>query len=232
MVVRYQITRFGNGFANRKHRLPFVLRKLTRRLLKVPGPYTVEEKGPFSRPEVREHVRKVLNQADPGTKLVVRGVHYDSPSWAVRSIKVERVEASHPMVNWVQQFVSKSPYLLGAQGPPGKSDCSSTTMNAAQHVYGITLAHSAAQQATDTEHFRFFHDPAELEPDDFVFYNYGRLAWPTADHVELWMGPRGGGFTWKRWTIGSRPSTGGVNYYAFTSYDASRVVTYGRLKKG
>jgi hypothetical protein len=103
-------------------------------------------------------------------------------------------------------------------------------MNAARAIYSVTLAHSAELQAKDDAHFRFFHDPAELEPDDFVFYNYGRKQWPLADHVELWVGRRSFN-AWPKWTLGSRPSTNGVNWYAFNSYDASRVVTYGRLRK-
>jgi len=228
--VRYQLTRFGNGFDRGHHRLPFILRALTLRLLRIPGPYTADGKGPFTRPELREHVRKVLRQSKVGTKVVVRGVHYDSPAYAVRSVKVERTKPATPLVDWVAQFVSKSPYLLGETGPPGKSDCSSTTQNAARAVYSVQLDHSAELQAKDAAHFVFFHDPADLEPDDFVFYNYGRKVWPLADHVELWVGRRPFMF-WRRWTIGSRPSTSGVNYYAMNSYDASRVVTYGRLRK-
>jgi hypothetical protein len=72
---------------------------------------------PFTRPELRKHVRKVMRKSDPGTKIVIRA-HYDSPAYAVRSVKVE--------VPWrlsiAQAFVSKSPYLLRHRSS-GKSDC-------------------------------------------------------------------------------------------------------------
>jgi cell wall-associated NlpC family hydrolase len=181
----------------------------------------IEDKGPYSRPEVRTKLRKLFEEAKRDTKFVVRGANYDTVAWAIRSVTIEVPKA--PMIEWGKQYLGKSPYLLGATGPPGLSDCSAFTQNAARAVHSVTLVHSAEIQARDDAHFRFFHEADDLEPDDFVFLNYGRKVWPAADHVELWVG--------KGRTLGSRPSTNGVNYYNFNSYDASRVTTYGRLKQ-
>jgi hypothetical protein len=231
--LTYQITRFGEGFDGRKHRTLAVLdRRLGRRLRKIKAPYTINGEGSFTRPEVRAEVRRRF-RAHPNTerKMVIAGSRYDDPAIAVRSIE-KVAKTTSALVAWVQQWVGRSSYLLGAVGPPGQSDCSSTTMNAVAAVYKAELTHSAEEQAHDPR-IRHFHEADDLQPDDFVFLNYGRKPWPQADHVEFWVkGPS----LWQRargvvgTTIGSRPSTDGVNYYSFTRYDQGRVVTYGRWK--
>lgn len=229
MKLAYQITRFGMGFDGRKRRLlGVVLTRLAVHLVRIHGPFTINGDGSYSRSEVVDELRnRYREHPNAEFKCVVAGSRYDESAWAVRSVaKLEKVS---PLVAWVSQYVGRSSYGLGETGPPGPSDCSSTTMNAVRSVYKETLPHSAAQQATD-DRIEHFHDPEDLRSGDFVFLNYGRLRWPEADHVEFWVGKRKGILWWRRWTIGSRPSTGGVNYYKWTDYDASRVVTYGRWR--
>lgn len=229
MKLAYQITKFGTGFTGRKRRtLGTVLQRLQIHLLRMRGPFTVNGNGEYGRREVIVHLReKFRDHPNVETKYVVAGSRYDENAWAVRSIaKLEKVD---PLVAWTAQYVNRSPYELGETGPPGRSDCSSTTQNAVRAVHHAVIIHSAEEQARD-DRIAHFHDPDDLQSGDFVFLNYGRKAWPDADHVEFWVGKRKGILWWRRWTIGSRPSTGGVNYYKWTDYDAGRVVTYGRWR--
>lgn len=221
--LAYQITRYGEGFDGRKRRLLSVaVNLLGLKLLRVNGPYQiVGEEKLYHRPEVKDELtRRFRAHPNVQQKFVVRGKDYDQPAWSIRSI--QRKPDRSPLVNWLAQFTGRSSYLLGADGPPGPSDCSAATQGAVKAVYGIDLVHSADQQMQDSR-IEHFHDPDDCRSGDFVFLNYGRLNWPHADHVEFWVSPG--------LTIGSRPSTNGVNYYNFASYDRDRVITYGRLKR-
>jgi cell wall-associated NlpC family hydrolase len=220
-TLAYQITRYGVGFNGRKQRLlRTTLARLNRHLWRVSGPYTINGEGKFTRKEVVAEVGKRF-RAHPNAqfKVVVAGDKYDQPAWALRS--VEKLQTTSPLVRFGEQYVGRSQYLFAADGPPGPSDCSGFTQHCVQHVYGVTLAHSADLQSQDGR-IDHFHDPADLQNGDFVFLNYGRLAWPHADHVEFYVGPGK--------TLGSRPSTDGVNFYNFGAYDSTRVITYGRWR--
>jgi hypothetical protein len=220
----YQLTRYGEGFDERKRRtLAILLIRLNRHLRRIHGPYQINDQpAEYGRKGVVAEVRKRFNEhPNAEARYIIRGSRYDEAAWSVRSI--EKVEQESQLVTWCQKFVGHSSYELGATGPPGLSDCSSTTQGAVKAVYGIDLVHSADAQSNDSR-IEHFHDPGNLRSGDFVFLNYGRLNWPSADHVEFYVSPGK--------TIGSRPSTSGVNYYRFTSFDAARVITYGRLKAG
>lgn len=222
--LAYQLTRYGEGFDGRKRRLlGVVLGRLSLRLRHVHPPYTIDDHPvTYDRKAVVNELRgRFEDHPNAEAKYVVKGSRYDEAAWAVRA--VAKAEQTSALVTWVERFVGQSAYLLGAEGPPGRSDCSGTTRNAVKAVYGIDLPHSADLQSKDGR-IEHFHDPDDLRSGDFVFLNYGRLAWPHADHVEFWV-EHGK-------TIGSRPSTEGVNFYRFSAYDATRVLTYGRLKAG
>ena len=222
MNLRYQITLLGTGFSHR-HKLVLgdALTRLSLHLLRVKGPYTIgDQTKEYTRPDLRVELRRRFT-AHPNVeqKLVVKGSRYDDPTWAIRSTEV--TPKMSPLITYGAQFVGRSSYELGADGPPGPSDCSSFTDKVANVVAGVDLVHSADAQLADSR-IEHFHDPGELQSGDFVFLNYGRKPWPDADHVEFWVRPGQ--------TLGSRPSTNGVNYYRFSSYDEGRVITYGRLR--
>lgn len=226
--MKYEFTRRGLGFQGRhpmsKNR---VLRKMRSRVRRLKDPYTINgDNQRYNIDGVMTFLRNHIDHAKPGARFEVAGSAYDQPVWIIKCVEVA---PPNPMVKWAEKFVGKSPYLLGATGPPGQSDCSSTTMNAAREVYNKSLEHGAELQRQDDVHLQIFHDASEIEEDDFIFFNYGRLAWPQADHVEI-IAKRATKLR-SQLNIGSRPSTNGVNWYRMSSYDKDNIVAYGRLRK-
>lgn len=228
MPDRYEITRFGMGFEDR-HPLKKdeVLPKLRERLNNLKEPLYVQgdlEAKRFNVDGLMTYVRTHLDGLKPGDKIVVFGDAYDQPKWAVRVVEVE---PKAPMAHWLEQFVGKSSYGgIGSEGPPGPSDCSAATRNAARAVHHVELDHGAQLQKQDPR-IRTFFDRSDVIPDDFIFYNYGRLWWPNADHVELIAHP---GPLGEMRTIGSRPSTGGVSFYTVAEWDRDNILCFGRLR--
>lgn len=222
--VLYQVTKFGEGFHGPgRGSVDEALVILRAKLDKIVGPYRFRgETRTFSKEEILARVGKRAPKLKVREKLVVMGSDTGQPSFALRKWEVEDAAAESPLVTFARAFVGKSPYLLGASGPPGDSDCSGLTMKAVQEVYGVTLVHKADSQMRDPRIWTF-QDPGRLRSGDFVFLNYGRLPPGEADHVELFVKPGQ--------TLGSRGSTDGVGFYAFGDDDASRVLRYGRLKK-
>lgn len=231
MAIKYEITRRGLGFQDRhplgKQR---VLRKARSRIKHLDAPYSFHGDSSGKRYNVdgameflRNHIDDLKPYAD---RIVISGASYDQPDWVIRAVEVE---PKAPMTKWLEQFVGKSSYGgIGAEGPPGASDCSSSTRNAARAVHGVELPHSANDQM-HSDRIQIFHDSSDVRPDDFIFYNYGRLGWPAADHVEFIANPNHG-LLGKMRAIGSRPSTGGVSYYTVATWDSDNILCYGRLK--
>lgn len=222
-MIRYQITQFGMGFEGRhplgKRR---VLAKLRRRIRKLDMPVTIEGDATGTRYNLEGVMRFARNHIDKlgaGDRLTFEGASYDQPKWVVRGIEVE---PDAPMVNWANHWVGRSSYLLGGDGPPGPTDCSGFTAAAAKAVYGIILPHGADLQK-HSPLIDIFYDASRVERDDFIFFNYGRLRWPQADHVEIVDVPGSV-------NIGSRPSTNGVNIYHLQAFDLDNILCYGRLK--
>lgn len=228
-MVRYELTRWGLGFDDRHPlRLVTVLRKLRRRLSRLDLPITIEGDASGVRYNLQGAMRFArghIKQLKAHERLVFIGNSYDQPKWVVRGVNVEDPA---PMTKWLEQYVGKSSYKLGDNGPPGPSDCSGATRNAAKAAYGIDLPHGADLQKKDSR-IAIFYDGSDARPDDFIFYNYGRLNWPVADHVELIVKP---GFLGKLRCIGSRPSTNGIAYYTAATWDKDNILCYGRLKHG
>lgn len=221
MDVVYQVTRYGTGFRGAgRRRLRRAGHVLNRKLRGVGGPYTIDDPenpddGATKRDRLQavKHVKERLRAAPAGTKFVIRGANYDEPSFAIRSQDVTPVR---PMGDYGKRFLSWT-YLLGAPPPEGRMDCSGFTMRCAAGARGIELPHQALQQA---EHPRMdiFFNPDDLEPDDFIFYVFGRLG-GAIDDVALYYAPGQ--------QIGSRPSTNGV---AIKIIDWGYVKSFGRLR--
>jgi len=224
-MLRYQITRRGRGFEDRHPlRKGQALRKLRSRLKHVDPPYVIEgdaEGIRYNLDGVMNFLRNHIDNLKAHERLVIEGGSYDQPKWVLRAIEVE--PATGRLINWGQQWIGKSPYVFGASGPPGGSDCSGFTSTDALAVYNINLDHGAELQRQDTQHLRIFHDASDLQKDDFIFFNYGRLPWPQADHVEFVDQPG------KR-NLGSRPSTHGVSWYIMQTFDRDNIVAFGRLR--
>lgn len=218
--IRYQVTRYGTGFHGPGHRwLGSAIRVLRRKLREVDGPFTIDDPANPAdgrtervRAATLAKVRERMQGAKSGVKLIIRGSSYDQPGFAIRKIEVA---PPHPLVDAARRYLGNT-YLLGAVPPP-RADCSGLTLKVVQEVYGITLPHQALQQAADPR-MDIFRDPTNLEPDDFIFYVYGRLG-EQIDHVALFVGPGQ--------EIGARPSTNGV---AITAIDWNNVKCFGRLK--
>ena len=222
--VLYQVTKFGEGFHGPgRGSVDEALSVLGLKLDKIVGPYQFRgEKKTFSQKEMLARMGKRAPKLKVGEKLVVMGSDTGQPSFALRKWEIEEEAAESPLVTFAKGFVGKSPYLLGATGPPGVSDCSGLTLKAVQATYHVTLPHMADLQMRDS-HIWTFKDASALRSGDFVFLNYGRLSPGHADHVEFFVKPGQ--------TLGSRGSTDGVGFYEFGDEDASRVLRYGRLKK-
>lgn len=223
-MIRYELTRFGQGFEMR-HPMTRkrVLRKLRARLKRIDAPYTIQGDATGKRYNlegVMQFLRYHTQNLKAGERLIVEGNSYDQPKWVVRGVEAEREKGK--LIAWGEQWVGRSPYSLGDDGPPGASDCSGFTAAAVKAVYGIILPHGAELQRQDPR-IEIFYDGSRVEQDDFIFYNYGRLNWPQADHVELIDKP---GLR----CLGSRPSTNGVNWYMLASWDNDNILCYGRLK--
>jgi len=169
-----------------------------------------------------EEVRKRADKLKAREKLVIVGSGTGQPAFSFRKWEVDDTSTESPLVTWSKQWVGDAPYVLGAPGPPGDCDCSGLTLKAVETVYGPRLPHMADLQMRDSRVWTF-RDEGQLRSGDLVFLNYGRLEADHADHVEFFVKPGQ--------TLGSRPSTDGVGFYSFGSYDASRVLRYGRLKK-
>ncbi len=91
------------------------------------------------------------------------------------------------------------------------------------------MPHSANDQM-HSPLINIFHDSSDVRPDDFIFYNYGRLGWGQADHVEFIANPNHGVLGQMR-AVGSRPSTHGVSFYTVATWDRDNILCYGRLKR-
>lgn len=236
MPERYEMTRRGEGFQDRHPTTKVVfLNKLRDRIKALDEPYHFSGDAHGLRYNVEgamEFIRNHLDGLKPyRDRIVISGDSYDQPDWVVRAVEVE---PKAPMAEWLEKFIGQSSYGgIGAEGPPGPSDCSSATRNAAKAAHGIELPHGADLQMK-SDKMRIFHDSSLIEPDDFIFYNYGRLdPWdPTpdvADHVELIRNPNDGKLGQMR-AIGSRPSTHGVSYYIVATWDSDNILGFGRLK--
>lgn len=220
-MMKYQLTRFGEGFIERPQMsLSVALEKLRTKLRRIDGPYEINDGPKIARDEVIRRLKvQFSNSKDQPLRFVINGDSYDQPMWVIRSVIA--VVPEDPLITWGKRYLGASPYVFGTAGPPGPSDCSGFTQSAVQAVHGITLPHSAALQRQD-DRFWIFQDRDDLQQGDFLWTNYGRLSWPTPDHVELYdSGAR---------MLGSRPSTQGVNWFTYDSYDWSRVVAMGRLR--
>jgi cell wall-associated NlpC family hydrolase len=75
-----------------------------------------------------------------------------------------------------------APYVFGAAGPTA-FDCSGAVAYIVQRSLGISLPHSAEQQAAMVPHVK----RDQLQPGDLIFYSYGRKG-AAVDHVEIYMG--------------------------------------------
>lgn len=224
-MIRYQITRRGMGFQDRHPlRKKRALRKLRRRLNRLDPPYRIDgdaEGKRYNIEGVMEFVRNHVDDLRPHERLVIEGDSYDQPKWVIRAVEVQ--PPGGKLIRWGQQWIGKSPYGFGANGPPGASDCSSFTREGAREVYNKSLEHGAELQRQDTANLIIFHDASDLRRDDFMFFNYGRLPWPQADHVE-WVDDPGDR------NLGSRPSTRGVAWYHLQTWDKDNIVAFGRLR--
>jgi len=220
----YQVTKFGDGFHGPgRGTVDEALAVLKPKLDKIMGPYQFRgAKRTFTKHQLLEQLERRAPRLKVGEKLVVMGSDTGQPSFALRKWEIDQEAAESPLVTFAKKFVGKSPYRLGATGPPGDSDCSGLTLKAVKEVYDVSLPHKADFQMRDA-HIWAFREASRLRSGDFVFLNYGRLPAGEADHVEFFVKPGR--------TLGSRGSTDGVGFYNFGDDDASRVLRYGRLRK-
>jgi cell wall-associated NlpC family hydrolase len=221
--IIFQVSKVGAGFQGPGTKsLKVAIERLGRKLQRLPGPYQLQDDPNTSFATINQVLAVVEERAPTlkvGQKVVVMNTDTGRSPFALR--KWEAEDSESPLVTFAKRFVGKSPYLLGAEGPPGKSDCSSLTMNAVKAVHGVALVHKADTQMRD-DRIRKFRDASKLKSGDFVFLNYGRLPAGQADHVEFFVKPGQ--------TLGSRGSTNGVGFYNFGDDDASCVLNYGRMK--
>lgn len=85
--------------------------------------------------------------------------------------------------------VGVAAYKFGSQSPGVEFDCSGFTSWVMQQATGTALPHNAEQQfqqLTDNKTDRL--QRTELQAGDLVFFNFGRLAPGTADHVAIYLG--------------------------------------------
>ena len=235
MVKRYQITKFGEGFKDTHGSgLTLTMTRLRRALqrtthapyhlsLDLPGKDTERLPSTFNRPDAIRRTRALLKNQPIGTRVIVASrANYDEPAWSLRSKEYNPPPPPESeLITYGKGWVGNSSYGFGASGPPGPSDCSGFTLHCVEHVYHITLPHGANEQMHDSRITTFLNGN-NLQSGDFVFFNYGRLYWNQADHVEF--------FVKNGLDLGSRPSTNGVAWYGMHSYDYDNILCYGRLE--
>lgn len=221
--VRYQVTRFGQGFDGPGRRwLGLSMIALRRKLRRIDGPYSFRgESRRYRRSEVLERTKRRMSGARIGTKLVIEGGSYDQPAFAIRKVLNKPVE--HELIAEAKRFLG-GPYVFGAvpRTPGDAADCSGLTLRVVENVYGYTLPHSANLQMRD-QRVQQLGGLDDLEPGDLIFYRFGRLPPGMADHCAFYAG-RG----YPAPELGSRPSTRGVGY---CDVDKPYVIALGRLRK-
>jgi len=227
MAKRWKLTEKGQGFGER-HELnkTQLLFKTRRRVRKLDEPIEIRYNGDkferYNLEGVMKFLRNHIEKMDVKDRIEIEGSSYDQPIWVILMVKPEIL--MNPLIKWGSQWVGRSPYGFAATGPPGASDCSGFTAACVRAVYGMELPHGAELQKND-DRIEIFHDGSRAEEGDFIFFNYGRLNWPQADHVEFIDKP---GVR----NLGSRPSTHGVAYYTMGPWDADNILCYGRLRHG
>lgn len=85
--------------------------------------------------------------------------------------------------------VGVAAYKFGSKNPGTSFDCSGFTSWVMEQATGVVLPHNAQQQflqLTDNKKNRL--DRGELKAGDLLFFNFGRLAAGTADHVAIYLG--------------------------------------------
>lgn len=189
-------------------------------------PYHFEgNKKEWSLPAIIKEVhRRMAEHEHDGFRLVVHNSNYDTAPYVIEWLQVEP-PATAPVM-WLENFVGKSGYQLGAGGPPGLSDCSQAVHNAVLETLKIQLGEqmTAESSGLDEKHFNFFTPSStmKVQPGDLCWFKYTDRA-PHYDHVEFYKG--------RGVNVGSRPSTNGVGYYhwVYDSYPDSSFKKFGRL---
>lgn len=177
--------------------------------------------------DLMSRVEKMLDAPHQKTKrITARGSKYDESGMVLVEV-VTHIQVTDPMVKYLAQYVGKSSYDLGANGPPGPSDCSGTTSKAAKTCHNVDLPHSANEQGHDPDAFNYFFDVDELKSGDFIFYKYTDRVGSSPDdydHVDIFVEPG--------LSIGSRPSTNGIGYYHWLNGAAGDKPDWAALKYG
>lgn len=224
--VVYQVAQVGLGFEGKGQAwLGAAMQLLKLKLRRIDGPYTLvvdggEPSHPRPRSDTLNRVKDLMTVGPVGIKAVIRGDSYDQPRFAIR--KVKAVPDESPIITAAKKFLGGTRYVFGAIPSlplPTGGDCSGLTLRAVDMATDKTLPHSANLQMGDRR-LRKFTDPQDLQSGDFIFYNFGRLPYPQADDVTL--------FVENGKQIGSRPSRNGVTIFDMLP-ERQYVLKYGRL---
>lgn len=223
--VVYQVAQVGIGFEGKGQAwLGSAMQLLKLKLRKIDGPYTIvvdgDESHKRSRRDTLDRVKAIMISEPVGIKAIIKGSSYDQPRFAIR--KVKAVPDESPIITAAKKFLGGTRYVFGAVPSlplPTSADCSGFTLRAVDMALNKTLIHSANQQMQDRR-IRKFTDPQNLQSGDFIFYNFGRLPYPQADDVTL--------FVDNGRQIGARPSRGGVTIFDMAP-ERPYVLKYGRL---
>ena len=187
MDIGYQLQKVGEERGPVIRDLSTAMERLRQRMQKVSGPLNLREVGDWdwgpdrTKPDGWKRVRTRMKNADVGTGIIVRGMPRET-QWAIHKTSV--VEGPQ-VVRFARELIGLR-YVFGGSSEANGLDCSGLTMVCYEKV-GVILPHSADAQMGDGD-VRRFSDRPKLKKGDLLFYNFGRLPYPHADHVGLFIG--------------------------------------------
>jgi cell wall-associated NlpC family hydrolase len=188
MPEGFQVRRVGNPWAKVHDQLSDAIVVWSTELDKLTEP--VELYNPSSgdwssgmtAKDAQEKTRLRLQNGPIGEKVRARGSDPDL-KFAIRrtfaSNGPDMIQAAYSQIGVPYVWADEDPRGGGSSG----FDCSGLTKWCAEQE-DVGLPHSANAQMRDPQ-MRLFKDSGKLKEGDFIFYNYGRLAWDQADHVGL-----------------------------------------------
>lgn len=183
----YQIQKVGEKFGRLIDNPDEAIRRFKRRLNHIDGPYRLREEGTWNwgpdrnRTEMLERVESRMRDGRVGTRVIVKGSVPETPQFSIR----KTIMLEGPQVVQEARGLLGMRYVFAGIVESGGTDCSGLTMYCYEKV-GVVLPHSADAQMHDDD-VRLFSERGKLVKGDLLFYNFGRLSYPTADHVGMFI---------------------------------------------
>lgn len=182
----YQLQKVGNDRGPIIRDLKVAMERLREKMKPISGPLNLRETGDWdwgpdrTKPEAYKRVREKMAKGEPGDGVIIRG----RPTATQYAIWKTQVVVGPYIVQVARELVGLR-YVFGGESESNGLDCSGLTLVCYEKV-GVVLPHSADMQMHDGD-VRLFNERAKLKKGDLLFYNFGRLSYPNADHVGIYI---------------------------------------------